>query len=73
MVEIKGTAVKDTVEAVKKRSGEHTYDKIITSLDGETRKIFERNSEALHNLNSEKSTMNTVRKMTKSAKRSRKT
>jgi len=30
-------------------------------------------SEALHNLNSEKSTMNTVRKMTKSAKRSRKT
>jgi hypothetical protein len=42
MVKIKGTAVSDTIKAVKARYGDQTYDTIVGLLKGETRALFER-------------------------------
>jgi len=42
MVEIKGTAVSDTIKGIKKRFGDQTYKNIVDQLKGETRTLFER-------------------------------
>ena len=42
MLHIKGTAVLDTMEAIKARAGKVELDKIISHLDPETREIFQR-------------------------------
>src|SRR5580700_94408 len=41
MVQIKGTAIKDTIEQIKRRSGDAAFQKILELLDDETRKVFE--------------------------------
>jgi hypothetical protein len=41
MIEIKGSAVLETVQAVKRRAGQDAYEKIIGLLDPETRKVFQ--------------------------------
>src|SRR5216683_2868778 len=41
MVQIKGSAIKETIEQIKRRSGEDAFQKILGLLDEETRKIFE--------------------------------
>jgi len=41
MVQIKGTAVLDTIKAIKERAGTSEFEKIVTTLDEETRKIFQ--------------------------------
>jgi hypothetical protein len=41
MVQIKGSAIKETIDQVKRRSGDAAFQKIIGLLDDETRKIFE--------------------------------
>lgn len=40
MVEIKGSAVLDSITGIKKRDGERGYEEIVAQLDDETRKIF---------------------------------
>jgi hypothetical protein len=40
MVQIKGTAVLDTIRLVKERAGENGYNKVVGLLDEETRKVF---------------------------------
>jgi hypothetical protein len=42
MLHIKGTAVLDTLEAIKVRAGKAELDKIVSHLDPETREIFRR-------------------------------
>jgi len=42
MLHIKGTAVLDTLEAIKVRAGKAELDKIISHLDPETQEIFRR-------------------------------
>ena len=42
MLHIKGTAVLDTLQAVKARAGKEELDRIISHLDPETREIFQR-------------------------------
>lgn len=42
MLHIKGTAVLDTLEAIKARAGKAELDKIISCLDAETQEIFRR-------------------------------
>src|SRR6266571_6172492 len=42
MLHIKGTAVLDTLEAIKVRAGKAELDKIVSHLDSETREIFQR-------------------------------
>ncbi len=41
MIEIKGSVINDSINAVKLRSGEETFKKILDSLNADTRKIFE--------------------------------
>src|SRR5580700_298476 len=41
MVQIKGSAIKETIAQIKRRSGEAAFQKILGLLDEETRKIFE--------------------------------
>jgi hypothetical protein len=41
MIEIKGSAVLDTVLAIKRRAGEDAYMKIVGMLDAETKKVFQ--------------------------------
>jgi hypothetical protein len=41
MVQIKGTAIKDTIEQIKSRAGEPAFQKILGLLDDETRKVLE--------------------------------
>src|SRR5580692_6930825 len=41
MVQIKGTAIKDTIEQIKRRSGDAAFQKILGLLDEETGKVFE--------------------------------
>jgi hypothetical protein len=41
MVQIKGSAIKETIAQIKRRSGEAAFQKILGLLDDETRKIFE--------------------------------
>src|SRR5271157_3135986 len=41
MVQIKGSAIKETIQQVKTRAGEAAFQKILGQLDEETRKIFE--------------------------------
>jgi hypothetical protein len=41
MVQIKGTAIKDTIQQIKSRSGEDAFQKILGLLDDETRKVLE--------------------------------
>ena len=42
MLHIKGSAVPDTLEAIKARAGKAELDKIISHLDPETRESFQR-------------------------------
>jgi hypothetical protein len=42
MVEIKGSVINDSINAVKLRSGEEMFKKILDQLNTNTRKIFER-------------------------------
>ena len=39
MVQIKGSAIKETIEQIKKRAGEEAFQKILGLLDEETRKV----------------------------------
>jgi hypothetical protein len=39
MVQIKGSAIKETIEQIKKRAGEDAFQKILGLLDEETRKV----------------------------------
>src|SRR5580692_4095801 len=41
MVQIKGSAIKETIDQIKSRNGEAAFQKILGLLDGETRKICE--------------------------------
>jgi len=41
MVEIKGSVINDSINAVKKRSGDQVYNDIISQLDEQTRQLFE--------------------------------
>jgi len=41
MVEIKGSAVLDSITGIKKRDGERAYEEILSLLDDETRKMFQ--------------------------------
>jgi hypothetical protein len=41
VLQIKGTAVLDTVEAVKARAGEHEFDRFVALLDDEAKQIFQ--------------------------------
>ncbi len=41
MVEIKGSIINGSINAVKKRSGEQVYNNIISQLDEQTRQLFE--------------------------------
>lgn len=41
MIEIKGSVINDSVNAVKSRSGEEMYKKILEQLNPDTRRIFE--------------------------------
>jgi hypothetical protein len=41
MVEIKGSAVLDSITGIKKRDGEAGYNEILTLLDEDTRKLFQ--------------------------------
>ena len=41
MIKIKGTAVNDTIKAVKAQYGDQTYNSIVDLLEGETRAVFE--------------------------------
>lgn len=41
MAEIKGTALIDTIKAIKARSGAEGFEKILNKLNGEARSIFE--------------------------------
>jgi len=41
MAEIKGTALIDTIKAIKARAGEQEFSKIVQQLDGEAKRIFE--------------------------------
>ncbi len=41
MAEIKGAALIDTIKAIKARSAEHEFAKIVQHLDGEAKTIFE--------------------------------
>ncbi len=41
VVEIKGTALIDTIKAIKARAGEQEFARIVEQLDGETKSIFE--------------------------------
>jgi hypothetical protein len=41
MVQIKGSAIKETIEQIKRRSGEAAFQKILGLLDDPARKIFE--------------------------------
>jgi hypothetical protein len=41
MVQIKGSAIKETIEQIKKRAGEEAFQKILGLLDEETRKVCE--------------------------------
>ena len=41
MVQIKGSAIKETIEQIKKRAGEEAFQKILGLLDPETRKVCE--------------------------------
>src|SRR5271167_2860836 len=41
MVQIKGSAIKETIEQIKTRAGEEAFQKILGLLDDETRKICE--------------------------------
>jgi hypothetical protein len=41
MIEIKGSAVLETVQAIKHRAGQPAYEKIADLLDPETKKIFQ--------------------------------
>jgi hypothetical protein len=41
MVQIKGSAIKETIEQIKSRAGEAAFQKILGLLDGETRKVLE--------------------------------
>jgi hypothetical protein len=41
MVQIKGSAIKETIEQIKRRSGEAAFQKILGLLDDDARKIFE--------------------------------
>jgi hypothetical protein len=43
MIQIKGKVVKDSIDTVKKRSGEQIYNQIIASMNENTRKIFDKN------------------------------
>jgi hypothetical protein len=40
MVQIKGSAIKETIEQIKSRAGEAAFQKILGLLDEETRKIY---------------------------------
>jgi hypothetical protein len=40
MVQIKGSAIKETIDQIKRRSGEDAFQKILGLLDEETRKIY---------------------------------
>ena len=44
MIEIKGSAVRDTIKAVKERFGDQIYDSILNLLKEETRSIFKNES-----------------------------
>src|SRR5258708_6893925 len=41
MVEIKGSAVLDSITGIKKRDGERAYEEIVALLDDETKKMFQ--------------------------------
>jgi hypothetical protein len=41
MVQIKGSAIKETIEQIKSRAGEDAFQKILGELDNETRKVCE--------------------------------
>ncbi len=41
MVQIKGSAIKETIEQIKSRAGEAAFQKILGFLDDETRKVCE--------------------------------
>jgi hypothetical protein len=41
MVQIKGSAIRETIDLVKKRAGEPAFQKILSLLDEEARKVFE--------------------------------
>jgi hypothetical protein len=41
MVQIKGSAIKETIEQIKSRAGEAAFQKILGLLDDETRKVLE--------------------------------
>ena len=41
MVQIKGSAIKETIEQIKSRAGEADFQKILGLLDDETRKVLE--------------------------------
>src|SRR5271155_1401806 len=41
MVQIKGSAIKETIEQIKRRSGDAAFQKILGLLDEETRKVLE--------------------------------
>jgi hypothetical protein len=41
MVQIKGSAIKETIAQIRRRSGDAAFQKILGLLDEETRKIFE--------------------------------
>jgi len=41
MVQIKGSAIKETIEQIKSRAGEPAFQKILGLLDDETRKVLE--------------------------------
>lgn len=41
MVEIKGSAVLDSITGIKKRDGERAYEEIVSLLDDETRRMFQ--------------------------------
>src|SRR5713226_8398964 len=40
MVQIKGTAVLDTIKAIKERAGTGEFERIVGHLDEETQKVF---------------------------------
>ncbi len=42
MVEVKGSVINDSLENLKKRSGEQVFNSIISSLDNESRAIFQK-------------------------------
>ncbi len=41
MVQIKGSAIKETIDQIKRRAGDPAFQKILGRLDDETREVFE--------------------------------